>query len=429
MKFGHKLGYKGVISGAIWEKLLNIGFLIKIHKFRSLIFKNIFRNKSRSALAIFGIAIGVAAVIGLGLLAEGIPSSAQSALTAGAADFSVVAKTSNEEGPDGQGPPGGGFGSQELISQTIISEIQQISGVQSAVGVLRTMTNMDNTTSTTNDSSNPGRENFRSMTTLIGIDSDSISMNDIVITNGTAFTNGADEVIIGKSAAERSNKTIGDTLSISNQTMEIVGIYETGNFQDDGGIVMSLDKLQNLTNNTGEVSLILVKAANGTDSEELATRIQEQYADELTTSTSLSGMDRMNQGLDVINTAAWAISLVAILVGGIIVVITMLKAVSERTREIGVLRAIGWTKVRIMKMIIGESLLLSLIAIVVGLIVGIGIVQILSSIQMIPGLMPSFSLALFLKAVGVALLLGIVGGIYPAYRASKLEPTEALRYE
>ena len=140
-------------------------------------------------------------------------------------------------------------------------------------------------------------------------------------------------------------------------------------------------------------------------------------------------MDRMNQGLDVINTAVWAISLVAILVGGIIVVITMLKAVSERTREIGVLRAIGWTRQRIIKMIIGESILLSLIAIVVGLIVGIGIVEILGSTGMIPGLMPSFSVSLFVKGIGVALLLGIIGGIYPAYRASKLEPTEALRYE
>lgn len=110
-------------------------------------------------------------------------------------------------------------------------------------------------------------------------------------------------------------------------------------------------------------------------------------------------------------------------------VITMLKAVSERTREIGVLRAIGWTRQRIIKMIIGESILLSLIGIVVGLIVKIGIVEILGSTGMIPGLMPSFSVSLFVKGIGVALLLGIIGGIYPAYRASRLEPTEALRYD
>ena len=397
-------------------------------KFRSLIVKNIFRNKSRSALAIFGIAIGVAAVIGVGLLTDGLSSSTQNALTAGAADFSVIAATSGDGGTGGPGGDGqgGGMGSQQLINESYVSQIQQISGVNNAVGVLRTMTDMSNSTSNSTDTDGG---NFRSMTTLIGIDSNAISMDDIVITNGSIYSNGENEVIIGTTAAERSNKTIGDTISISNQTFEIVGIYETGNFQDDSGIVMSLDTLQNITNNTGEVSLILVKADNGTDATELSSTIEDKFSDELTTSTSLSGMERMNQGLDVINTGAWAISLVAILVGGIIVVITMLKAVSERTREIGVLRAIGWTKKRIMKMIIGESLLLSLIATVVGIVVGVGIVEILSTTQLMPGIMPSFSALLFLKGIGVALLLGILGGIYPAYRASKLEPTEALRYE
>ena len=397
-------------------------------KFRSLIVKNIFRNKSRSALAIFGIAIGVAAVIGVGLLTDGLSSSTQNALTAGAADFSVIAATSGDGGTGGPGGDGqgGGMGSQQLINESYVSQIQQISGVNNAVGVLRTMTDMSNSTSNSTDTDGG---NFRSMTTLIGIDSNAISMDDIVITNGSIYSNGENEVIIGTTAAERSNKTIGDTISISNQTFEIVGIYETGNFQDDSGIVMSLNTLQNLTNNTGEVSLILVKADNGTDATELSSTIEDKFSDELTTSTSLSGMERMNQGLDVINTGAWAISLVAILVGGIIVVITMLKAVSERTREIGVLRAIGWTKKRIMKMIIGESLLLSLIATVVGIVIGVGIVEILSTTQLMPGIMPSFSALLFLKGIGVALLLGILGGIYPAYRASKLEPTEALRYE
>lgn len=399
-------------------------------KFRSLIVKNIFRNKSRSALAVFGIAIGVAAVIGVGLLTGGLSSSTQNALTAGAADFSVLAATSGGNGgANGNGGPGGGMGTQEMINQSYVSQIQEISGVNSAVGVLRTMTDMSNTTSTSNSSEANGGENFRSMTTLIGIESSAISMDDIVVTNGSVYSDSENEVIVGKTAAERSNKTIGDTISISNQTFKIVGIYETGNFQDDSGIVMSLDKLQNLTNNTGQVSLILVKANNGTDADELATTIQNKYPDELTTSTSLSGMERMNQGLDVINTGAWAISLVAILVGAVIVVITMLKAVSERTREIGVLRAIGWSKKTIMKMIIGESLLLSLIAIVVGMIVGVGVVEIMSTTQLMPGITPNFSVLLFLEGIGVALLLGILGGLYPAYRASRLEPTEALRYE
>jgi len=405
-------------------------------KFRNLIIKNIFRNKSRSLLAVFGIAIGVAAVVGLGLVTDNLSSSTQKALTAGAADFSVIYGTnSGSGGPGGGGGPSGSMGGQQLINESKVSEIQQISGVGNATGVLRTNIDLSDNSTSNNTSSNSTGEsagpqgNFRmNMYSVIGIDSSDLSMDDIVISNGTTYSNG-NEVIIGKTAAQRLNKSIGDTLNISNQTFKIVGTYETGNFMDDQGVVMSLSKLQNLTGDTGEVSLILVKAADGASATDLADTIEQKYPNELSTSTSLSGMERMNNGLDVINSGSWAVSLLAVIVGGIVVVVTMMKAVSERTREIGVLRAIGWTKQRIMAMILGESLVLSVIAILVGLIVGIGVVEIISATNLIRGIEPAFSAYLLLKGIGVALFLGLVGGIYPAYRASRLAPTEALRYE
>jgi putative ABC transport system permease protein len=393
-------------------------------KFRNLILKNIFRNKSRSILAVIGIAIGVAAVVGLGLITDDLTQSTESALTAGAADFSVINSTNSPSGSGG----GGGFGNDQLINQAAVGQIQQVKGVSSAVGELRTSTNLGNSTSSNSSSSSGFGANFRSMTNIIGIDSSDLSMDDIAITNGTAFSN-ANQVIIGQDAAQRLNKTVGSTITISNKTFTVSGIYETGNFMDDRGIVMSLPALQNLTGNTGQVSLILVKASNGTDPTALASTIQQNYANDLSTSTSLSGNNRMNNGLQVISSGAWAVSLLAILIGGIIVIVTMMKAVSERTREIGVLRAIGWTQRRILGMIIGEALVLSLIAIVVGLLLAVGIVELISLTHLLRGINPSFSLLLILKGIGVALFLGIIGGIYPAYRASRLSPTEALRYE
>ena len=403
-------------------------------KFRNLIIKNISRNKSRSLLAIFGIAIGVAAVIGLGLVTDGLSASTQKALTAGAADFSVISATSGS-GPDGGSEGGPGF--QQLINESKVSEIQQIAGVSNATGVLRTNIELNDSstnssasnTNSTSNGLNSRQGNFRmNMLSVIGINSNDLSMDDISITNGSSFSSD-NEVIIGQSAAKSMNKTVGDTMTISNETFKIVGIYETGNFMDDRGVVMSLSKLQSLTGDTGEVSLILVKATDSNNANNVQTTIKEKYPNELTTSSSLSGMDRMNRGLETINSGAWAVSLLAILMGGIIVIVTMTKAVTERTREIGVLRAIGWTKKRILTMIIGESLVLSLIAIVVGLILGIGIVEVISSAHIMPNIAPAFSALLLLKGIGIALLLGILGGIYPAYRASRLSPTEALRYE
>jgi putative ABC transport system permease protein len=162
-------------------------------KFRSLIIKNIFRNKSRSILAVIGIAIGVAAVIGLGSITDDLSQSAQSALTADAADFSVINNTNSGNGTNGGG---GGFVDQ-LINQSTVEQIQQITGVGSAVGVLRSSVNLNNNTTSNITNSGIGG-GFRSMTNIIGIDSGYLSMDDIVITNGTTYS-GTNQVIIGQS--------------------------------------------------------------------------------------------------------------------------------------------------------------------------------------------------------------------------------------
>jgi putative ABC transport system permease protein len=314
--------------------------------------------------------------------------------------------------------------------------------VGTAAGVLRTNVDLNETSDSTNSTASStsasgsttgpggssGQGNFRMMYSVIGIDSSNLGLDDIVITNGTAFSSD-NQVIIGEMAAQSLNKTVGDTIVLSNQTFTIVGTYETGNFQDDRGIVMSLEKLQSLSGNTDMVSLILVKATNGTDASNLAESIESKYPNELSTSTSLSGMERMNNGLEIIESGSWAVTLLALLIGSIVVVVTMVKSVTERTREIGVLKAVGWTSKRIITMILGESLVLSLMAAIVGIILGVTVVEIISIAQLIRGIEPSFSAILFLEALLVALFLGIFGGIYPAYRASQLSPTEALRYE
>lgn len=255
--------------------------------FRELIIKNIFRNKSRSFIAILVIAIAAAAILGLGLVTDGLAASTQQALTAGAADFSLVNATSSGDSggtrvlvTGGQAYTGG---AEQYINQSKVAEIQQISGVANAVGVLRTMTSLDNSSSA---GSSSGGSNMANGFSLIGIDSSDISMDDISITNGTVFS-GGNEVIMGANEAQNLNKTVGDTISLYNQTFKIVGIYETGNVIDDIGVIMPLDELQNITGNTGQVSLILVKATSGTNATNLAQTIDQKYPNELTTTSSL----------------------------------------------------------------------------------------------------------------------------------------------
>jgi ABC-type antimicrobial peptide transport system permease subunit len=117
-------------------------------------------------------------------------------------------------------------------------------------------------------------------------------------------------------------------------------------------------------------------------------------------------------------------------VGGIVMMNAMLMTVFERTQEIGVLRALGWKRRRIIRMVLAESLALSLVSSIVGVALG-ATLNYLFMLEPSMGrfLVPVYSPGVFLQVVALALVLGGVGGFYPAWRAAGLRPVEALRYE
>ncbi len=383
-----------------------------------LIIKNPFRNKTRTALAIVGISVGIMVIVALGLVTSGLQSSSQSTLKSGAAEITVSQAGSGNQ-------PGFSSGS---INASRVADIKTISGVKDVSGILSTAVNLDGSIST-EQTFGPGG------LTITGIESGKLNLEGITSVNGTIFNDDANEVIIGKSFAENQNKSIGDTITLFNQTFKITGIYETGSFLTDGGAFISLTKLQNLTaqNQTSDntrISNILVKVTDDANVTSVSQTIKDTYPDELSTITAAEQAERMNSVLSVIDSASWAISLLAIFIGGVGVINTMIMSVFERTREIGVLKAVGWKSRRILGMILGESIVLTLIAAVIGTVVGIVAVEVgLMLLGAGDILKPVYSIDIFLRAFGVAILVGIIGGIYPAYRASKLAPTEALRYE
>jgi putative ABC transport system permease protein len=122
-----------------------------------------------------------------------------------------------------------------------------------------------------------------------------------------------------------------------------------------------------------------------------------------------------------------AISFLAVLVGGIGMMNTVFMSVFERTREIGVLRALGWRKVRVLLMVMKESLVLSAVGGVVGILLGMGLGGLFP--LLLAMLVPVYSTELLARALVLALVLGAIAGVYPAWWASRLDPLEALRYE
>ena len=383
--------------------------------FLSLVVKNPFRNKTRSSLAIVGIAIGIMVIVALGMITGGLENSTQSTLKAGAAEITVSQAGST------------GIESSGSINQTYVTDLLSLSGVKSTAGILRA-----SNTTTGSTSSNSTQGGFGGGLSITGIDSDKLSLIGIDSVNGTAFTNDSEnQVIIGKTEAQSLNKTVGDTINLYGQNFTITGTFETGNFMTDNGIMMPLSTLQNLTSNQNKVSEVLVKVTDNANVTTVSNTITNAYPNQLSTSTAADSANRINQGLGFINTASWAISLLAIFIGAVGVINTMVMTVYERTREIGVLKAVGWKDSRILGMILGESIVLTLIAFVVGTVIAVTGVEVLLTLVPSVGnaITPSFSIYIFLRAFGIALIVGVIGGLYPAYRASRLSPTEALRYE
>jgi len=374
--------------------------------FLSLILKNPFRNKSRAALAIVGISIGIATIVLLGAITAGLVENVDNQIRQGGADFVVTGNASSD--------PASMTGSEE-INESWISNINNISGVNKVAGVYMSKVFI----------------NPKTGYPLVGLNSKDANFMDIAITKGRLYDDSKDEIILGKLSSEELNKTVNDYITLKGKEYKIVGIYESGNPNIDYCGFAGMDNVQTLADSSqnSNISMIYAKIDKGANVEEVTKKIEDKYKDNVTVVTSLSDLESLSAQLDMINAATFGISLLAIIVGAIGIINTMFTAVYERTRELGVLKAIGWRNRKILTMILGESLVLTISAGIVGSILGI-VAAILINYTGIMGTNATvLTLTPFIQAFAVAIVVGLIGGFYPAWRATRLQPTEALGYE
>jgi putative ABC transport system permease protein len=238
-----------------------------------------------------------------------------------------------------------------------------------------------------------------------------------------------DEIIIGESGAAALGVGVGGTYAFAGKPFRVVGIFHSQDTWQDGGAFAPLSTVQALAKKPGLLTAIYVGVKPGHDRAAVAADIVAA-APQLTAISEVSQLGEVDQGVELMDAANLAISVLAVVIGAIGVMNTMVMSVFERTREIGILRAIGWRGSRILRLILGESLVLCVAAAGVG--VGLGVLAVWA-VQQLPAienlLEPRYSAEVFVRALAVAVGVALVGAAYPSFRAVRLTPMEALRHE
>jgi ABC-type lipoprotein release transport system permease subunit len=262
---------------------------------------------------------------------------------------------------------------------------------------------------------------------VFGMEPHSYAIQRYQVVEGEPLS-GNHQVMLGRSMAESLHKEVGQTLELSGTRFRIVGIYESQvGFEEMGG-VLTLRDAQILTGRPRKMTMLMVKLKDSAQAPGLVERINSTYP-ELHAALSSDFTDQMPD-FEASNAMLGGISVMAILVGGVGILNTMLMSVFERTREIGVLRSLGWRKRRILGLFLREAIWLGILGGLTGILTAIGLIYLVNSLPMYAGLLtPTWSPPIILRALGIALLLGLIGGLYPAYRATRFQPVEALSYE
>lgn len=366
---------------------------------QGLVFSNMLHRPARTFISVLGIAVGVLLIVfTVGLSNGSMREQASREANVGAEIFFRSSGSIGLSGTEALRLPIG-----------LVDEILKVEGVRSAVGI--------------GQNSVDAKDNLVGKRLVDGVDLGSYSpVAGLHIVDGRPFENGKDEAVIDTGWQRQKKLNVGDTYYLYERPFTIVGIY-----QPPGGsrIKIPLSVMQSQLGAEGKVSSILVAVKPEFTVDQVAQNLQDTFPD---------NQIILTRDLEQIYMAAYpALNVflnlfigVAAVISALIILLTMYTTVTERTRQIGIMKALGMSNGRIISTITLEALLLSTLGIIFGIILTVVLRAILTSFITLE---VEISLTVIMITVVAGLAGGAVGALYPAFRAANLDAVEALSYE
>ncbi len=368
---------------------------------------NLSRRKSRTFLALLGIIVGISALTILISLVDGLSYEAEDTISKMQGimvwDKSVPDQT------------------MSLIDVSYENKLKSIPGVK------RVVLEIYHTVGKINDKKIPLAMDTPVVTGIDPNDLEYSAYSSYIekLENGRLLKQGdTKSALISDSFSDEHNKGIGETIDIDGTKLKIVGIIKLETTMAGNPIIVPIDEVRKMYNlPTNKINSFYVHPINAGNSDKLSDIIEFKF-DKLQAMGQQEMMEQMGDMLDNLKLLAIIVSIISAIVAGIGVINTMLMSVMERTKELGTLKAVGWTKSNIIIMILLESLFIGVIGSILGIILGYIISQ---GISIALDFTTLITTTLIIQNVIFGIVLGLISGLYPAWIAAKMDPVEALR--
>lgn len=377
--------------------------------------KSILSNRMRTFLTMLGVIIGVASVI----VAVGFAKGSTQSITSSIESIGTNLITVNLMGRR----------TSNITYDDVAEKLEELDGIDGFAPVVNGNTYIKNS------------KNTSLSTNYIGTNSEYSTVQDRTIQDGrflTSFdiTGSMNVAVIGTYISNElfpDGDAVGNTIKLNGQNFKVVGVLtQIDGGEEDGSddvIIIPYTVAQRLTK-AGSVSTIYLRATNHNETENIVNEVEkilyslyenEDYYKVMSQEAMLETLNSVTDTLMIVLAGIAAISLV---VGGIGIMNIMIVSVTERTREIGIRKAIGAKRGSILVQFLIESLIITGIAGLIGILLGCGIIFVIDKLNIVSA---AYSTEWMMISFGSSLIIGVLFGIFPAYKAASLDPIVALR--